>query len=253
MVVGPIAVAYNLAGVDEPDVHARPCSPQIFAGKITKWNDPAITALNSGADPAGRDHRARSTARTRRARRTTSPSTSPRPRPTDWTFEPRQGLEGSRRPGREGLGRRRRGAEVARRTRSATSSTPSPRSGSLGVGQDRQRRRRGRADARRTRPRRSRPAKVTGTGDDLTPQARLRDQDAGRLPDRPGDVRDHLREGPAGDRARPDQVLPDLHRRATRARASSTATSGYAPLPGDLLTKVQAVGRRRSARVRRDR
>jgi len=47
MVVGPIGVTYNLTGVTKlvlsPSVLA-----QIFSGKITKWNDPAITALNSG-------------------------------------------------------------------------------------------------------------------------------------------------------------------------------------------------------------
>ena len=48
MVVGPIAVAYNLPNqnglVFNPSVLAK-----IFSGTITKWNDPAITALNSGA------------------------------------------------------------------------------------------------------------------------------------------------------------------------------------------------------------
>lgn len=48
MVVGPIAVAYNVKGLDKlvltPSVIA-----QIFAGKITKWNDAAIAGLNSGA------------------------------------------------------------------------------------------------------------------------------------------------------------------------------------------------------------
>jgi phosphate transport system substrate-binding protein len=48
MVVGPIAVAYNLPGqtglVFTPSVLA-----QIFSGKVTKWNDPAIMSLNSGA------------------------------------------------------------------------------------------------------------------------------------------------------------------------------------------------------------
>lgn len=47
MVTGPIAIAYNLAGVDKlaltPAVAA-----DIFAGRITTWNDPAIAALNSG-------------------------------------------------------------------------------------------------------------------------------------------------------------------------------------------------------------
>ncbi|WP_435202091.1 phosphate ABC transporter substrate-binding protein PstS [Janibacter sp. GS2] len=47
--VSPIAVAYNLEGVDELNL-----SPQviadIFAGKITKWNDPEIAKDNRDAD-----------------------------------------------------------------------------------------------------------------------------------------------------------------------------------------------------------
>jgi phosphate transport system substrate-binding protein len=48
MVPGPIAVVYNVSGADNlvfsPQVLAK-----IFSGKITKWDDPAIKALNSGA------------------------------------------------------------------------------------------------------------------------------------------------------------------------------------------------------------
>ncbi|WP_375480529.1 phosphate ABC transporter substrate-binding protein PstS [uncultured Jatrophihabitans sp.] len=48
MVVGPIAIGYKLSGVDKlvltPDLLAK-----IFTGKITKWNDSAIAAKNSGA------------------------------------------------------------------------------------------------------------------------------------------------------------------------------------------------------------
>jgi phosphate transport system substrate-binding protein len=47
MVVGPIAIAYKLSGVDKliltPDVIAK-----IFLGKITTWNDAAIAAVNPG-------------------------------------------------------------------------------------------------------------------------------------------------------------------------------------------------------------
>lgn len=47
-VFGAVAVAYNLSGVDnlvlDSDTLAR-----IFLGQITKWNDSAISALNSGA------------------------------------------------------------------------------------------------------------------------------------------------------------------------------------------------------------
>ena len=47
LVAGPISVAYNLKGVEQlvltPSVIA-----QIFNGRITQWNDPAIAKLNSG-------------------------------------------------------------------------------------------------------------------------------------------------------------------------------------------------------------
>ncbi|WP_460770899.1 phosphate ABC transporter substrate-binding protein PstS [Mariniluteicoccus flavus] len=48
MVVGPVAIAYNVDGVDKlvltPQVLAK-----IFDGTITKWNAPEIAAINSGA------------------------------------------------------------------------------------------------------------------------------------------------------------------------------------------------------------
>lgn len=47
MVTGPIAIAYNLSGVNKlvltPDVLAK-----IMTGKIKTWDDPAIKAINSG-------------------------------------------------------------------------------------------------------------------------------------------------------------------------------------------------------------
>jgi phosphate transport system substrate-binding protein len=47
MVTGPIAVAYNLTGVDKLVLGPKVLS-DIFSGKIAKWNDPAIAAMNSG-------------------------------------------------------------------------------------------------------------------------------------------------------------------------------------------------------------
>jgi phosphate transport system substrate-binding protein len=48
MVTGPIAVAYHVKGVDKlvltPEVIAN-----IFNGKVTTWNDPSIAKINSGA------------------------------------------------------------------------------------------------------------------------------------------------------------------------------------------------------------
>jgi phosphate transport system substrate-binding protein len=45
--IGPIAMAYNLPGVTSLKLDATVLA-QIFSGKITTWNDPAIAALNSG-------------------------------------------------------------------------------------------------------------------------------------------------------------------------------------------------------------
>jgi phosphate transport system substrate-binding protein len=47
VVIGPISLAYNLSGVTNLKLTA-PVIAQIFGGKITKWNDSAITALNPG-------------------------------------------------------------------------------------------------------------------------------------------------------------------------------------------------------------
>jgi phosphate transport system substrate-binding protein len=48
VVIGPITLAYNLSGVSSLKLTA-PVIADIFEGKITKWNDSAITALNPGA------------------------------------------------------------------------------------------------------------------------------------------------------------------------------------------------------------
>jgi phosphate transport system substrate-binding protein len=45
---GGVAIIYNLPGVPKLNLDA-PTIAGIFAGKITKWNDPKIAALNSGA------------------------------------------------------------------------------------------------------------------------------------------------------------------------------------------------------------
>jgi phosphate transport system substrate-binding protein len=48
MVLGSVVATYNLSGVSELKLDG-PTLASIFDGKITKWNDPAIAALNSGA------------------------------------------------------------------------------------------------------------------------------------------------------------------------------------------------------------
>jgi phosphate transport system substrate-binding protein len=48
LVFGPIALVYNLPGV-KPLVTNAQLLAKIFSGAITRWNDPAIAALNPGA------------------------------------------------------------------------------------------------------------------------------------------------------------------------------------------------------------
>ena len=50
--VSPIALVYNVPGVDKLKLSAR-TTAMIFAGKVTRWNDPAIQAENRGADLPG--------------------------------------------------------------------------------------------------------------------------------------------------------------------------------------------------------
>jgi phosphate transport system substrate-binding protein len=45
--VSPVAVVYNLSGVKSLNLDGTTLA-KIFSGKITKWNDPAIAALNTG-------------------------------------------------------------------------------------------------------------------------------------------------------------------------------------------------------------
>jgi phosphate transport system substrate-binding protein len=52
--ISPIAMAYNVDGVDDLNLSAETAA-QIFSGKITKWNDPAIAADNAGADLPDQD------------------------------------------------------------------------------------------------------------------------------------------------------------------------------------------------------
>ncbi|TDC37434.1 phosphate ABC transporter substrate-binding protein PstS [Micromonospora sp. KC213] len=48
MVIGPVAVVYNVDGVD--NLQLKPATlAKIFAGKVTKWDDPAIKADNPDA------------------------------------------------------------------------------------------------------------------------------------------------------------------------------------------------------------
>lgn len=47
--ISPIAIGYNLPEVEELNLDAETLA-NIFAGKVTKWNDPAIAKLNEGVE-----------------------------------------------------------------------------------------------------------------------------------------------------------------------------------------------------------
>lgn len=49
LVFGPVAMAYNLDGVDTLVLDADTLA-KIFQGQVTNWNDPAIAALNEGSE-----------------------------------------------------------------------------------------------------------------------------------------------------------------------------------------------------------
>ncbi|GAB2518227.1 Phosphate-binding protein PstS 3 precursor [Corynebacterium atrinae] len=48
-VIGPVAIAFNLDGVDDVNL-SIPTVAKIFKGEINKWNDPAIAAENEGVE-----------------------------------------------------------------------------------------------------------------------------------------------------------------------------------------------------------
>jgi phosphate transport system substrate-binding protein len=48
MTLGAVVPIYNVPGVNKPLVFSGPVLADIFRGKITVWNDPAIVALNPG-------------------------------------------------------------------------------------------------------------------------------------------------------------------------------------------------------------
>jgi phosphate transport system substrate-binding protein len=54
-VLGAVVPVYNLPGVSQELKFDGPVLANIFLGKITKWNDPAITALNAGVNLPGTD------------------------------------------------------------------------------------------------------------------------------------------------------------------------------------------------------
>ena len=162
MVTGPIAIAYNVQGVDKLVLNAD-VAAKIFNGKITKWNDPAIAALNPGATLPATADQGRSSAPTSRAPPTTSPSTSRPPPPTPGPPSPARSGPASG----EGKEKSAGVAEAVKATDGGIAYVEwsYAKDNKLGDRPDRQRRRRRRADRRvasaRPSPPPSRTARAT--------------------------------------------------------------------------------------------
>ncbi|GMA87559.1 hypothetical protein GCM10025868_28090 [Angustibacter aerolatus] len=112
MVAGPIAVSYNVPGVDAvtltPSVIA-----QIFTGKVKTWNDPAIAKLNGDAKLA--EHRHQGVLPVRRVGHHGELREVPGRRgPQRLDHRAGQGLRRRRRRGSREVGRRLRRGEVDR-------------------------------------------------------------------------------------------------------------------------------------------
>ena len=186
MVGGAIVVAYNVAGVDKliltPDVIAG-----IFASTITKWNDPTIAALNAGVtlpDAAiAQFHRSDDSGTTDNFTKYLSAT------PPTLDLRGRQGLDGAGWPGRQGL----------RRCRPAVKSTPNSIGYvELSFAEDHARPPRSTTAAARSRPPRERGQDASRPRPSRAPATTSRSsstttiKEGRRLPDRPGDLRDHL-------------------------------------------------------------
>ena len=78
MVMGGIVPVVNIEGIKPGElVLDGQTLADIFLGKITKWDDPAIAKLNPERSSCLRRRSPSCTARTGRARPSTSPTTSP--------------------------------------------------------------------------------------------------------------------------------------------------------------------------------
>ena len=215
MVVGPIAVGYNLEGVD--DLQLSPTTiAEIFAGKITTWDDAAIKADNPDATLP-------STAIQTYHRNDDSGTTDNFTKyltataPDVWTFE---GGKKWTAPGGNGV----KGSDGVATAVSQTDGAIGYMELSFATNQniaDRQGEERCRR-VRRAHPRgrghHRRQRRADRQGRRPRPDDRLRDDGQGCVPAGARHVRDRLRQGPRRQGRRVREVLPRLHGQRRRAR-----------------------------------
>ena len=237
MVVGPIAFAYNIDGVDKLVLNAEVLS-EIFNGTIKTWNDPKIAKLNSGAKlPSAnitvffRSDESGTTENTTKflSRPATAPGRMSRPRPGPAPARARTSPRASpRRP-------------PAPRTPSPTSSGATPRTTTFRMAQldsgNGPVELSGDAVAKAVSE-----AKVKGSGNDLSLDLKYSGTKAGAYPALLVTYEIVCSKGLAADKT---AIVKDFLTYFSSADAQSKLPDlGYAPLPSELAVEGQDCGRR---------
>ena len=243
MVTGPIAVAYKLSGVDKLIVTPE-LAANIFSGKITTWNDPAIAKVNP-------DAKLPSTKISVFFRSDESGTTENFTKwlhaaaPDAWTAD----------PGKQWTGKG-EGKEKSAGVADGVNTTEGgityvewsyAKDAKLGMAQVDN----GGGPVELTADTVAKSvatATQMGTGNDLAAQAGLRHQGARRLPGHPGDLRGRLQQGPGRRQDQAPEVLPDALRRhglpedpagpGLRTAARGPADQGGRVRRGDQLTEA---------------
>ena len=244
MVVGPIAFAYNVDGLDTLVVNAEVLA-EIFNGTITTWNDPKLAKLNSGATLPGDKitvfFRSDESGTTENATKFLSKAGN-----GAWKDEPAKAWTGTG----EGKNKSSGVAEGVTTTKNSISymewsyaktnnlkmAQIDSGSGAVELTGESV----GKAVAEAT---------VKGSGNDLRPGAEVRRQRGGRVPGTAGDLRDRLQQGSGRREDRDRQGLPRLLRLGVRAvlargagvrpAAGRAADQGAGGRPGHRLTDRQ--------------
>ena len=240
MVAGPIAIAYNVKGVDKLVLNAE-VAAKIFNGKITTWNDPAIAALNPGVTlpatpikvvlPLRRvgHHRELHQVPQGRRRRRLDRRAPARSGPARARARRSRPVSPARSKGHDG------GITYVELVlRHSRTSWPWPRSTPAPAPVELTAESAGKTIA---------TAKQTGTGNDLALKIDYATKAAGRLPDRPGDLRDRLLEVRRRRDGQDGQGLP-RRLRLGRGPEGPRVQVGYAPLPTEVADQGPGRGRR---------
>ena len=255
MVVGPIAFAYNIDGVDKLVLNAEVLA-EIFKGDIKTWNDPKIAKLNSGAQLPAENitvfFRSDESGTTENTAKFLSKAGN-----GAWTAEPSKAWTGTG----EGKNKSSGVAEATANTKNSISymEWSYAKDNNLSMAQldsgngpvELTGESVGKAVAE---------SKVKGSGNDLSLELKYAGYRVRRLSRAAGDLRDRLQQGPGGRQDGHRQGLPDLLLLArlaepaggARVRAASDRTAVEGPDGGRSDSVVTSPRGGSSRRLTRD-